>query len=58
MSSYKTRRSSDDTWTNILFNRRTQESAAYIVLSLLMRFGFWGLGLILFPRRRKLGTTL
>jgi polar amino acid transport system permease protein len=33
-------------------------AAAYIVLSLLMRFGFWGLGLILFPRRRKLGTTL
>ena len=33
-------------------------AAAYIVLSLLMRFGFWGLGLALFPRRRKLGTTL
>lgn len=33
-------------------------AAAYIVLSLLMRLGFWGLGLVLFPRRRKLGTLL
>jgi polar amino acid transport system permease protein len=31
---------------------------AYIVLSLVMRTGFWGLGLLLFPRRRRLGTPL
>ena len=31
---------------------------AYIALSLLMRAGFWGLGLVLFPRRRRLGTPL
>jgi polar amino acid transport system permease protein len=31
---------------------------AYLLLSLLMRAGFWGLGLLLFPRRRRLGTTL
>lgn len=30
----------------------------YIVLSLVMRAGFWGLGLVLFPRRRRLGTSL
>jgi polar amino acid transport system permease protein len=30
----------------------------YIILSLLMRTGFWGLGLVLFPRRRRLGTPL
>jgi polar amino acid transport system permease protein len=30
----------------------------YILLSLLMRLGFWGLGAVLFPRRRKLGTPL
>jgi polar amino acid transport system permease protein len=30
----------------------------YVVLSLLMRLGFWGLGLVLFPRRRRLGTSL
>jgi polar amino acid transport system permease protein len=30
----------------------------YIALSLLMRIGFWLLGLVLFPRRRKLGTAL
>lgn len=30
----------------------------YIALSLLMRAGFWGLGLVLFPRRRRLGTPL
>jgi polar amino acid transport system permease protein len=31
---------------------------AYVLLSLLMRVGFWGLGAWLFPRRRKLGTPL
>ena len=30
----------------------------YIILSLVMRAGFWGLGLVLFPRRRQLGTPL
>ncbi|GJD53764.1 Octopine transport system permease protein OccM [Methylobacterium crusticola] len=30
----------------------------YLVLSLVMRAGFWGLGLVLFPRRRRLGTPL
>jgi len=30
----------------------------YILLSLVMRAGFWGLGLLLFPRRRQLGTPL
>jgi len=30
----------------------------YIILSLVMRAGFWGLGLVLFPRRRRLGTAL
>jgi polar amino acid transport system permease protein len=30
----------------------------YIILSLVMRAGFWGLGLVLFPRRRRLGTPL
>lgn len=30
----------------------------YIILSLMMRAGFWGLGLVLFPRRRRLGTLL
>lgn len=30
----------------------------YVVLSLVMRTGFWGLGLVLFPRRRRLGTPL
>ncbi|MCK1497791.1 MULTISPECIES: amino acid ABC transporter permease [unclassified Bradyrhizobium] len=30
----------------------------YIILSLVMRAGFWGLGLLLFPRRRRLGTPL
>lgn len=30
----------------------------YIILSLVMRAGFWGLGLVLFPRRRRLGTSL
>jgi polar amino acid transport system permease protein len=33
-------------------------AAAYILLSLMMRAGFWGLGLMLFPRRRRLGTAL
>ena len=31
---------------------------AYVLLSLLMRIGFWGLGTWLFPRHRKLGTPL
>jgi polar amino acid transport system permease protein len=31
-------------------------AVAYVLLSLLMRAGFWGLGLVLFPRRRRLGT--
>lgn len=30
----------------------------YLVLSLFMRAGFWCLGLVLFPRRRRLGTPL
>jgi polar amino acid transport system permease protein len=30
----------------------------YILLSLAMRAGFWGLGLLLLPRRRRLGTPL
>ena len=30
----------------------------YVILSLLMRFGFWGLGMAIFPRRRRLGTAL
>ena len=30
----------------------------YVLLSLVMRAGFWGLGLLLFPRRRRLGTAL
>lgn len=30
----------------------------YLVLSLLMRIGFWGVGQALFTRRRKLGTTM
>lgn len=33
-------------------------AAAYLLLSLAMRAGFWGLGLLLFPRRRRLGTAL
>ena len=33
-------------------------AAAYLLLSLLMRVGFWGLGQLLFPRRRRLGTPL
>jgi polar amino acid transport system permease protein len=31
---------------------------AYVLLSLLMRGAFWALGLVLFPRRRRLGTAL
>lgn len=31
---------------------------AYMALSLAMRFGFWALGQIIFPRRRRLGTSL
>lgn len=30
----------------------------YLLLSLLMRTGFWLLGLIIFPRQRKLGTPV
>ncbi len=30
----------------------------YIALSLAMRAGFWGVGMLLFPRRRRLGTAL
>jgi polar amino acid transport system permease protein len=33
-------------------------AAGYLLLSLAMRAGFWGLGLVLFPRRRRLGTSL
>ena len=31
---------------------------AYVLLSLVMRAGFWGIGMLLFPRRRRLGTAL
>jgi polar amino acid transport system permease protein len=31
---------------------------AYVVLSLIMRAGFWGLGMLIFPRQRRLGTPL
>jgi polar amino acid transport system permease protein len=30
----------------------------YVALSLIMRFGFWAIGQLLFPRRRRLGTPL
>jgi polar amino acid transport system permease protein len=33
-------------------------AVAYVLLSFLMRIGFWMLGTVLFPRRRKLGTPL
>ena len=33
-------------------------AAAYLALSFLYRVGFWGLGLLLFVRRRRLGTAL
>ena len=34
------------------------QTRARVLLSLAMRAGFWGLGLMLFLRRRRLGTTL
>jgi polar amino acid transport system permease protein len=33
-------------------------AAAYLLLSLALRAGFWVVGLLLFPRRRRLGTAL
>lgn len=33
-------------------------AAIYVALSLAMRAGFWGLGQVIFPRRRRLGTPL
>jgi polar amino acid transport system permease protein len=30
----------------------------YLALSIMMRAGFWALGMALFPRRRRLGTPL
>ena len=33
-------------------------AAFYLVLSFAMRLGFWLLGLVIFPRRRRLGTAL
>lgn len=33
-------------------------AAIYIALSLLMRLGFWLFGLVIFPRRRRLGTPI
>jgi polar amino acid transport system permease protein len=33
-------------------------AAIYILLAVLMRAGFWVLGMVLFPRRRRLGTPL
>ncbi|KRA53041.1 amino acid ABC transporter permease [Devosia sp. Root635] len=30
----------------------------YLLLTLLLKAGFWGLGQVLFPRRRRLGTVL
>lgn len=33
-------------------------AGVYILLAALLRFGFWGLARILFPRRRRLGTPL
>lgn len=33
-------------------------AAFYLVLSFAMRLGFWLLGLVIFPRRRQLGTAL
>ncbi|MEJ1974827.1 MAG: amino acid ABC transporter permease [Acetobacteraceae bacterium] len=33
-------------------------ASIYVVLSLMMRVGFWGLAMALFPRRRRLGTLL
>ena len=33
-------------------------AVVYLMLSMLYRVGFWGIGLILFARRRRLGTAL
>ena len=33
-------------------------AVVYLLLSFLYRLGFWGLGLVLFSRRRRLGTAL
>ncbi|MBV8836214.1 MAG: amino acid ABC transporter permease, partial [Alphaproteobacteria bacterium] len=33
-------------------------AVVYLMLSLLYRVGFWGLGLLLFVRRHRLGTAL
>jgi polar amino acid transport system permease protein len=30
----------------------------YVLLSLTLRGGFWALGQVIFPRRRRLGTPL
>jgi polar amino acid transport system permease protein len=30
----------------------------YLLLTLLLKSGFWALGQVLFPRRRRLGTAL
>lgn len=40
------------------FEAYTVVAGIYILLSFLMRFGFWTLGLFLFPRRRRLGMPL
>jgi len=32
--------------------------AGYVLLSLMMRASFWGVGMLLFSRRRRLGTAL
>jgi polar amino acid transport system permease protein len=33
-------------------------AGVYLVLSVLYRFGFWAIGLVLFERKRRLGTAL
>ena len=33
-------------------------AVVYLALSFLYRFGFWLIGLVLFVRRRKLGTAI
>ncbi len=33
-------------------------AVVYLALSMLYRFGFWAIGLVLFARKRKLGTAL
>ena len=33
-------------------------AVVYLALSVLYRFGFWLIGLVLFARKRKLGTAL